>query len=105
MAFVCGSISNFGKANGTNSKRNAVAAVSGGLADWLLYIGESIIKLMIEGSAFVPAVAATAPKMATSGINQIIAVVGSLILIVPLNKALKKYLPKFIADNSNETAD
>ena len=105
MAFVCGSISNFGKANGTNSKRNAVAAVSGGLAYWLLYIGESIIKLMIEGSAFVPAVVATAPKMATSGINQIIAVVGSLILIVPLNKALKKYLPKFIADNSNETAD
>lgn len=95
MAFICGVISNSGGAKGLSMKRNAVAAVSGAVTYWLLYITESIVKLMIAGSAFSAAAAACAPKMITSGVNQTVAIIGSLLLIVPLNKALKKYLPKF----------
>lgn len=98
MALVCGLISNSGKSKGLSMKRNAVGAVAGGVTYWLLYISESIIKLMIAGSAFTAAAAACAPKMVTSGINQVVAIVGSLLLIVPLNKALRNYLPKFSED-------
>ncbi len=99
MAFVCGTISNSGKSNGTSFSKNLCGTLVGALTYWLLYISESVIKLMIEGSAFVPALAATAPKMITSGINQAVAVIGAMLLIIPLNKALKKYLPKFSQDN------
>lgn len=95
MALVCGLISNSGDSKGLSMKRNAIGAVSGAVTYWVLYIAESIIKLMIAGSAFSAAAAACAPKMVTSGINQIMAIVVSLLLIVPLNKALKNYLPKF----------
>lgn len=95
MAFVCGMIANSRGAKGLSMKRNAVGAVCGGVTYWLLYITESVVKLMIAGSAFTAAAAACAPKMITSGINQTVAIVGSLLLIMPLNKALKNYLPKF----------
>lgn len=95
MALVCGLISNSGDSKGLSMKRNAIGAVSGAVTYWVLYIAESIIKLMIAGSAFSAAAAACAPKMVTSGINQIMAIVVSLLLIVPLNKALRNYLPKF----------
>ena len=95
MALVCGLISNSNDSKGLSMKRNAVGAVSGAVTYWLLYIAESIIKLMAAGSAFSAAAAACVPKMITSGTNQVMAIVISLLLIVPLNTALKKYLPKF----------
>lgn len=95
MAFVCGTISNSGNSRGENFKRNLIGAVCGGASYWILYISKSIITLMLEGSAFSAAVVAVAPKMLTSGLNQVIAIVGSMLLIVPLNAALRKYLPKF----------
>ncbi len=98
MAFVCGVIANSGDSKGTSFKRNLIGTLTGALTYWLLYIGESVIKLMLEGSAFVPALTAVSPKMITSGINQVVAVVGAMLLFVPLNKALKKYLPKFSTD-------
>ncbi len=98
MAFVCGVIANSGNAKGTSFKRNLCGTLAGALTYWLLYISESVIKLVIEGSAVVPAIGAVAPKMMTSGINQAVAVIGAMILIIPLNKALKKYLPKFSQD-------
>ncbi len=105
MALVCGLISNSGGKKGLSMKRNAVGAVCGGVTYWLLYITESIVKLMIAGSAFSAAAAACAPKMVTSGINQTIAIVGSLLLIVPLNKALAKYLPKFSEESADKAAE
>ena len=84
-------------------KRNAIGAVCGGVTYWVLYISESIIKLMIAGSTFSAAAAACAPKMVTSGINQVVAIVGSLLLIVPLNKALRNYLPKFSSDKNDDS--
>ena len=102
MALVCGLISNSGDSKGLSMKRNAIGAVSGAVTYWVLYIAESIIKLMIAGSAFSAAAAACAPKMVTSGINQIMAIVVSLLLIVPLNKALKNYLPKFTESGAKD---
>ncbi len=95
MAFVCGTISNSGGKKGTSFSRNLIGAVCGGVSYWILYIAKSIITLVIGGSAFSAAVVAVVPKMVTSGINQTVAVVGSMLLIFPLNAALKKYLPKF----------
>ena len=95
MAFICGAISNSRGSKGTSVSKNLCGCLVGALTYWLMYITESVIKLMIEGSAFVPALAAVSPKMITSGINQAVAVIGAMLLIVPLNKALKKYLPKF----------
>ncbi len=100
MGLVCGLISNPKNSKELSMKRNAVGAISAGAVYWLLYITESIVKLMITGSAFSAAAAACAPKMITSGINQIVAIVGSLLLITPLHKALKNYLPKY--HNGNE---
>lgn len=100
MAFVCGTISNWGDAKGTSVKRNLIGAVCGGVSYWTLYIAKSIITLMIEGSVFEAAVTAVVPKMVTSGINQVAAIIGAMLLVMPLNAALKKYLPKFSKDNS-----
>lgn len=99
MAFVCGIIANSKGSKGTSFKKNLIGSISGAATYWILYIGESVIKLMLEGSAFVPALSAAAPKMITSGINQVVAVIGAMLLIVPLNKALKKFLPKFSKEN------
>ncbi len=97
MAFVCGTISNSGDSKGTSLRKNILGTICGALTYWTLYIGESIIKLMISGSEFAPAVTAVIPKMVTSGINQTVAVIGALVLVVPLNAALKKYIPKVSA--------
>ena len=105
MAFVCGVISNSVGKKGLSMKRNAVGAVCGGVTYWLLYITESVVKLMIASSAFSAAVAACTPKMITSGINQTVAIVGSLLLIVPLNKALHRYLPKFAKNDADESEE
>ena len=88
MAFVCGKIANANGKNGLDTKQNIVASICGAGSYWCLYIGKSIISLVIQGSAFVPAVIATVPKMVTSGTNVIIAVVCSVLLAVPMNKAL-----------------
>ena len=105
MAFVCGVISNSGDSKGLSMKRNALGAVCGGVTYWLLYISESIIKLMVAGSTFAAAAEACSVKMMTSGLNQTIAIIGSLLLIVPLNKALKKYLPKFTQTSEEKVAN
>ena len=103
MALVCGLISNSGGKKGLSMKRNAIGAVCGGVTYWLLYITESIVKLMAAGSVFSAAAAACVPKMITSGVNQTIAIIGSLLLIVPLNKALHNFLPKFAKEESSDS--
>ena len=90
MAYVCGVISNSGKADGTDLKKNILGAICGALTYYVLYIGKSILTLVIAGSAFIPAVAACSVKMVTSGINMITAVVFSVLLAKPLALALKR---------------
>ncbi|MBQ7086857.1 MAG: ECF transporter S component [Clostridia bacterium] len=88
MAFVCGKIANANGKNGLDTKQNIVASICGAGSYWCLYIGKNIIEMVIAGSAFVPAVIATAPKMITSGINVVTAIVCAVLLAVPMNKAL-----------------
>lgn len=89
MGCVCGTISHLNGKKGLDTKQNIIAAVSGAFSYWLLYIGKSTIVLMLAGSAFVPALVANSTKMVTSGINGLIAVVCSVIIAKPLNKALR----------------
>ena len=89
MAYLCGIISTHGKRVGKEMLFNIVGAVCGAAAYFLLYIGKSVITLMLAGSAFSAAVVASAPKMVTSSINQLIAIVGACLLAPLFTKALK----------------
>ena len=89
MAFVCGVISTHGKHIGKEILFNIIGAVCGCATYFLLYIGKSVITLMLAGSAFSAAVIATAPKMITSSINSLIAIVGACLLAPLFAKALK----------------
>ena len=90
MGAVCGTISHMNGKKGLDTKLNIVAAVSGAMSYWLLYIGKSVIVLMLAGSAFGPALVATVPKMITSGVNVITASVFSVLLAKPMHSALEK---------------
>lgn len=90
MAAVCGFISHSGGKNGRNLPRNILGAACGAVSYWVLYISKSVITLILAGSEFVPAVVATAPKMITSGINVFTGIIISVIIYVPLSKALRK---------------
>ncbi len=92
MAFICGSVSHMGGKGGKNMLQNILAATCGAVSYWILYISKSVITLVLAGSELIPAIAATAPKMITSGVNVITGVVVACIIIVPLQKALKKYI-------------
>ncbi|MEA5038413.1 MAG: ECF transporter S component [Clostridiaceae bacterium] len=90
MGAVSGWISHIGGRKGESWKMNALGGACGALAYWLLYIGKSVIELVLAGSAFWPAVVATAPKMITSGINAVVAVVFATLLAKPLGTALRR---------------
>lgn len=90
MGAVCGFISNMHGKNGVDTKQNILAGVLGAATYWVLYIGKSVLVLVISGSAVAPAVAATVPKMVASGINGIVAVICSVLLAKPMNKALER---------------
>ena len=92
MAFICGIISHSGGKKGTSMPRNLIAAVCGAVSYWILYISKSVITLMLAGSEFVPAVVATIPKMITGGINVVTGVVVASIIIIPLQKAINKFI-------------
>lgn len=90
MAFVCGWIAHSAGAAGRSKKRNVVAAVSGAFSYFLMYVVHNIVVLVAAGSALWPAVVSTAPKMLTSFINAVFAIVVSLIFTPPLRRALEK---------------
>lgn len=86
MAFLCGLIAR----GGESKRRNVIAAVAGSLFNFLWYAVESVVKKIVLGSAFAPAVAATVPKLITSGVNAVFAVVIAVLFAPPLRKALQK---------------
>ncbi len=89
MAFLCGIISTHGKHVGKEILFNILGAVCGCAAYFLLYIGKSVITLMLAGSTFPASVVATVPKMITSSINSLIAIIGACLLAPLFAKALK----------------
>ena len=90
MGAVCGAIAHSGKSRGLHKGKNWVATLCGAGAYWLLYIGKSILLLMLSGSAWQAAVIATAPKMLASGINAVFAVVVANLLASLLRPKLEK---------------
>ena len=90
MGAVCGWVSHAAGKKGEHWGFNALGGFCGALTYWLLYIGKSVVTLVLAGSALWPAVVATAPKMVTSGINGVVAVVCATLLAKPLGLALRK---------------
>lgn len=89
MGFTCGAISHLRGAKGDNMALNAIGAVSGAAIYWVLNIGKNVLKLVWAGSALQAALIANLPRMGTSAVNAVIAVGCSLLLIKPLQRALK----------------
>ena len=90
MGAICGLIAHAGKAGGRNTKLNVVAVIAASLFSFLFYIVKSIAVLVLAGSAFVPAVVACSAKMVTSGINAVLSIILSLVLLYPLRLALER---------------
>lgn len=90
MAFVCGAVSRFGGNDGTKTKQNIIAAVSGAAVYLVLHIIKSLIELLLEGSAFSAALAACGTKLITSGFNAVFAVIVSVLLAPVCKKALTR---------------
>lgn len=90
MGALCGAIARPRGSHAVGKARSWVAAICGAGAYWLLYIGKSILLLMLSGSAWQAAVIATAPKMLASGINAVFAVVVSNLLYTLLRPRLEK---------------
>lgn len=90
MGFLAGLIAHMGKADGQNMKRNLVAAIVGAMSYVLLYIGEKVVVMMLAGSGFIPAVVANSTKLFTSLTNAVVAIIGSMLLVKPIGKALQR---------------
>lgn len=90
IAFICGVIAYAGRSHGENKVLNIVAALVGAFSSVALYAVQCVVKLMIAGSDFTAAVAASAPKLAVSTVNAVIAFVFAVILVFPLRAALKR---------------
>ena len=90
MAFVCGLIAYGGGAQGKNPKRNTLAAAAGAFTYTTLYYTKQVIGSMLVGSAFVPALLANVPKLITSCINAVFAVVIASLLAPILRRELAK---------------
>lgn len=90
VAYVCGKIAYMNGQKGENKWLNLAGAFVGGFMSVFLYAIQSVCKLMIAGSDFSAAVVACVPKLVTSSINAIVAIVLAFVLVFPLRAALKK---------------
>lgn len=90
MGAICGWIAHARGAKGLKFSQNLAAVIIASVFSFSFYGIKSIIDLLLAGSAFEPALIAVLPKLATSGINYLVAIVFSLILAIPLNRALDK---------------
>lgn len=90
MAALCGVISRLGGARARNMKLNTLGAVTGALAYYVLYVVKNLLILTLgeKHMALDLAFIGFLPKMGISAINAVIAVVCSLLLIKPIQKAL-----------------
>lgn len=90
MAFICGSVARM--LGGREMKPHALVlgAVAGGVFDSLFYISKSVLTLVIAGSAFMPALVATSPKIVTNVVNTCFAIVVSVVLSMVLYPRLKQ---------------
>ncbi len=90
VAYICGKIAYMNGKKGENKWFNLAGAFAGGFMSVFLYAIQSVCKLMIAGSNFSAAIAACVPKLVTSSINAVVAIVLAFVLVFPLRAALKK---------------
>ena len=90
MGFVSGVVSHLGGRQGRSVSWNIAGAVLGAASYLVLYLGKSMIVLMMAGSDIRAAAIACSTKFITSGINAVIAIVISVPLALICRKALEK---------------
>lgn len=90
MGFICGIISGIGRKKGHPLLWNIVGGVAGSLTYFVLHIGKSLIQSLLLGNTFIVALIDCSTKMVTSGVNVVIAVVISVLLVQVLRPALEK---------------
>lgn len=89
MGYVAGWVSHMGDREGKDTKQNIIAGIAASGAYIVLYISKSVIKLMLAGSEFIPAVTASGTKFLFAVINAVFAVAVSVIFAPVVRKALK----------------
>lgn len=87
MAYICGVIAHWGGAMARKHMRNFAACTIAAVFSSVFYAAKSILTLMFGGSAFMPAVVASIPKLLTSVPNTAIAVVVAMALLPALQNA------------------
>ena len=90
MAYICGVICYRNSETGNQTLRNIIGASVGSLFSVAFYFAQSIIKQMLLGQPFDIAILNIIPKISTSMINAVIAVILASILAPLLNEALKR---------------
>ncbi|MFZ2539097.1 MAG: ECF transporter S component [Oscillospiraceae bacterium] len=90
MAFICGIICFSKMDKGNQTLRNIIGATAGSLFSVAFYFTQSIIKQLLLGQPFNVAILNIIPKMGTSLINAVIAVVIASLLAPILKNALKR---------------
>ncbi len=90
MAYLCGVIAHWGGAKAKRWGQNLLACVTAAVFSSIFYAVKNILKLMLSGSAFVPAFIANIPKMITSVPNTLIAVVVAMVLLPALQEGFSK---------------
>lgn len=89
-ALICGAVAQWAKKKLPAKVALGAGAVVGGVFDSLFYIGKSILTLVITGSALLPAVVATTPKILANLFNTTFAIVVSIALAIVLLPRLQK---------------
>ena len=90
MAFICGAISHGFGSDGTDGKRNFIAAAVGAFSYVLLTVAKSFVTLVLSGSEAAAALASCGTKALVSSVNAVFAVAVTVILAPVFRKALNK---------------
>lgn len=91
LGFVCGGIAHHGEKSGMDARWNLVGSVCGSVTYTALYVTKSFLKkVLFELTPWQAAMALTAPKLVTSLVNGMIAVVVAVPLAGMIAAALKK---------------
>lgn len=91
LGFVCGGIAHSGGKNGENVTRNLLGSVAGSVTYTVLYVLKSFLKkVWFELTPWQGAMALTAPKLVTSLVNGMVAVVVAVPLAGMIAAALKR---------------
>lgn len=90
MGAVCGAIAHSGGSGGRSRTKNWLAALCGASVYWALYIGKSVLFLVLSGSACGAALVATVPKMIAAAVNGIFGVTAANFLAELLRPPLEK---------------